>query len=326
MRNKWSLFKQIWVLQFENYKKDIFNLFSGWIITLITLLVWLTFKETGSDQGLNYDKFVLASALGVCGIRNCLFNFIRTIYEYKNTQFFDKVFSSNISKSFVFFTMILFNQVANIIVTMVLFLIAMLYSDQRAAVVDVNWWLFLSGYLLLLIMSNAFAFIISFLTKKLEWAHVIGNVYYFGSVYLLGLGIPYNELQKIDAIIYISYIFPQRYVLNIMASGWINDPKMQEVDFGYHDQLWIPYLVALVIIAISFMILYFIFKHAFEFENRRYKQYINKNKHLGIIYSIKRTTSIDELNELVKVKDSVNKSYKELQNQYKELRKKQHKE
>ncbi|ARU91416.1 hypothetical protein SCLARK_00785 [Spiroplasma clarkii] len=86
------------IIAMRKLQKDIFNLFSGWVITLVILLVWLTFRDTN----IKSDPFVLASAIGVVGIRNCSFNFIRTLHNFKETNFFARLFNTKISKTFVF--------------------------------------------------------------------------------------------------------------------------------------------------------------------------------------------------------------------------------
>ncbi|AGR41448.1 ABC transporter permease [Spiroplasma taiwanense] len=301
-QSRWSIFKSIWKIQWDNYKKDSFNIFSGWVITTITLVVWLAFKNSGS---MTYDEFVLASAIGISGIRNCLFNFHKTLHDFKSTLFFERLFNTKISKTFIFGTMILFNQIMNSCVTLFLVGLSMLFPEQRQSIQSVNWFSFFLGFILLLLMSNLIAFILAFTIKKYEIAAVYGNIYYFGSVYLLGLGIPYSTLSSSQTIIIISFLFPQRYVLNIMDSGWINDFYMQNESFGYNGNFWIPYVVSFILILVFLIILIFIFRRKFEYENKKYKRYSNTKKHLAIIYSIKRASTISELEEAMKIWNSL---------------------
>gem|GEM_PF-5575917 len=46
------------------------------------------------------------------------------------------------------------------------------------------------GYLLLVIMSNAIGFIIGLTAKNVDVTLAVSNVYYFGSIFFLGLGFP----------------------------------------------------------------------------------------------------------------------------------------
>ncbi|QGS52142.1 ABC transporter permease [Spiroplasma tabanidicola] len=324
--SKWSIFKKLFVMQYKNYIRDKFNLFSGWFVTIITLVGWLTFRDT-SQSSLSYDPFVLASALGVCGIRNCMYNFVKTIHEFRKKDFFNRLFSTNISKKFIFMTMVVFNLSANMVVTLVTLAIAMLYPEQRETILHVNWPIFLVGYILLLILSNLMAFLIAFWTKSIEWCFTIGNFYYFGSVYLLGLGIPYNVLVSEKWVIYVSYLFPQRYMSNIMAAGWINAPDFHykgnngnNIDFGYGNFAWIPYVVSLLIILVLSFLVLIMFKKAFEFENRRYKKFKNQHKHLAIIYAINRSSTVEELESLIEVRDNINLNKKKLNNTLKDLK------
>ncbi|QBQ07935.1 ABC transporter permease [Spiroplasma gladiatoris] len=324
--SKWSLFKTLFAMQYKNYIRDKFNLFSGWFVTIITLVGWLTFRDT-TNSSLTYDPFVLASALGVCGIRNCMYNFVKTIHEFKQKDFFNRLFSTNTSKKFIFMVMVLFNLTANAVVTLVTLAIAMLYPEQRETIKHVNWPIFLVGYVLLLILSNLMAFLIAFWVKSLEWCFTIGNFYYFGSVYLLGLGIPYNVLVSEKWVIYVSYLFPQRYMVNIMCAGWINAPDFKYVgnngaaiNFGYGEQAWIPYVVSIVIILTLSVLVYKMFKKVFEFENRKYRKFKNQHKHMAIIYAINRSSSLEELESLIEVRDNINLNKSKLNNTLKDLK------
>ncbi|AKU79491.1 ABC transporter permease [Spiroplasma turonicum] len=301
-----KLFKLIFSIQFSNYKSDIFIIFSGWFITIVTMVVWLAFKNAG--ENIVYDSFILASAIGIGTIRNCLFNFIKTIHDFKQNNFFHRMFSTSLSKTLVFTTMILFNQIVNLFVTGSLIAIAMAFEDQRYLIKHVNWLAFFAGFFLLVFLSNIMAFIVALSCKKIEIAYVIGNIYYFGPVYLLGLGIPYRTLEKSQIVIIISFLFPQRYMLNIMASGWIDDPKMTDNTFSYGGNYWIPYLVSILLILISLIFVIKIFRSLFEDDNKKYKRYSNTKKHLGIIYAIKRASSFDELDQIIELRNMLNKN------------------
>lgn len=320
MKNRLSIFKEIWNLQFENYKKDLYNIFSGWIITLVIMLVWLTFRDTS----IKSDPFVLASAIGVVGIRNCGFNFVRTIYKLKQTKFFTRIFSTNISKGFTFFIIILFNQATNLLISAVFFGIGMLYADQSAKVVDVNWAMFIAGYLLLALMSNLLGFIIGFTVKKLDIAITIACFYYFGAIYFLGLGFPWTTLAKYKGFTIASYFFPQRYALNIMAAGWINRPDMtvnETVDFGFGHHPWIPYVVSVVIILLGILTMILLLKKEYEFGNKQYKRYRTVQKHLVIIRQIKRATSVEELKKVIEDRNEINHDLIKIQKKHKKTNK-----
>ncbi|ASP28019.1 ABC transporter permease [Spiroplasma corruscae] len=306
--SKRKIFKIILGIQFTNYRSDIFLIFSGWFITIITMVVWLAFKNAG--QNIVYDSFILASAIGIGTIRNCLFNFIKTIHDFKTNLFFQRLFSTSLSKSLVFTSMILFNQLVNLVVTGILIMIAMAFEDQRELIKNVNWAVFFAGFFLLVFLSNVMAFIIGMSCKKIELAFVIGNLYYYGPVYLLGLGIPYSTLEKSEGVIISSFLFPQRYMLNIMASGWVNDPRMEVNSFSYGGNFWIPYLVSVILILISIIILVKIFRNMFEDMNKKYKNFSNTKKHLGLIYAIKRASTTDELEQIIELRNLLNKSTK----------------
>ncbi|ARU91417.1 hypothetical protein SCLARK_00786 [Spiroplasma clarkii] len=153
----------------------------------------------------------------------------------------------------------------------------MLYQDQREKVADVNWVLFLIGYLALALMSNFIGFIIGFTIKSLDITIAIANFYYFGSIYFLGLGFPWTTVAHYPGLVIASYFFPQRYALNIMAAGWINRPDMtvdSEVTFGFGTHVWIPYLVCAVIIVLGAILMGWLLMREFEFGNKKYKNII----------------------------------------------------
>ncbi|AUB31867.1 ABC transporter permease [Spiroplasma floricola] len=302
----WNVFKIIFSMQASNYKKDLFVIFSGWIITTLTLLIWLAFKNAGTgadDKGLRVDDFIVASAIGMSIIRNCLYNFVKTLFDFKSTLFFEKLFSTSISKTFVFFIIVLFNQIMNILVAIFMFAISMIFVEQRALLANINWLIFLLGFFLMAISSNLLALIIVFIIKKLEWALVIANVFYFLPVFLLGLGIPWSLLESNKPIMIIGFFLPQRYFLNIMASGWVGDIHMEINQFGYGGNYWIAYIVSFAIIAILTIWIIYIFIRKFEYENKKFHRYHSTMKHMAIIYSIKKANSIEELNEIMKVKE-----------------------
>ncbi|WP_339020454.1 ABC transporter permease [Spiroplasma endosymbiont of Atherix ibis] len=302
----WNVFKIIFSMQVSNYKKDLFVIFSGWIVTILTLFIWLAFKNAGTganDKGLRVDDFIVASAIGMSIIRNCLYNFVKTLFDFKSTLFFEKLFSTSISKTFIFFIIILFNQLVNILVAVFMFAISMIFVEQRVLLLNINWFIFLLGFFLMAISSNLLALVIVFVIKKVEWALVIANIFYFLPVFLLGLGVPWSLLENNKPIMILGFFLPQRYFLNIMASGWVGDIHMQKNQFGYGGNYWIAYIVSIAIIVILTLIIIYIFIKKFEYENKKFQKYQSMMKHMAIIYSIKKENSIEELNEIMKVKE-----------------------
>ncbi|ALD66673.1 ABC transporter permease [Spiroplasma cantharicola] len=304
-KSNWNTFKIIFSMQLSNYKKDLFVVFSGWIITTITLVIWLAFKNAGTGAGnkdLVVDNFIVASAIGISVIRNCLFNLVKTIYDFKSSRFLERLFSTKISKTFVFSIIILFNQIVNFLVAVFMFGISMLFSDQRQEIVNVNWPILFLGFFLLAISSNLIALIIVFHSKSYEWASVIANIFYFLPMFLLGLGIPWTLLEQNKPIIIIGFFLPQRYFLNIMASGWANDIGMETNQFGYNGNFWIPYIISFIILVILTIWIYLLLKRVFGYKKNLLKKYPTNLKHNAIIYSIKKANSIEELNEIMEVK------------------------
>lgn len=315
--NTKNIFSNLILLQLRNYLKDPIQIILGWGVTTITLLVWLTFKDTSANDGLKYDPFVLASAIGVSIIRNAIFNITRTLQLFKKNSFFETIFSTPIRKKMVFINIIIFNQILCFIVSVFLFAIGMCYEDQRNNIGQINWYMFITSYIMLCIMGNLIAFILAFSFKSVEISLVIANIFYFGGSYFLGLGIPYNMIATNKTIVLITYIFPTRYPLNIMQASWKNLTNMElngsngeKLSFGYNYQLWIPYVISMIIIIVLLIWVIWLFIKKFEYGSRKFRNYINVEQNLAIIYQLRKCNSKDEIYQVLEIKNMLRESKK----------------
>jgi ABC-2 type transport system permease protein len=324
-----KIFNDLWRLQTANYLKGKINIVLGTIVTFATLFAWLSFKQISLGAGkslVGYDPFVVASGIGVTTIRICMFNVYRNIYFLRKYGVIDRLFATPISKSFVFFSIIIFNFVVNIGVCACLFGFSMIYSDVRLHIGNINWLMFISGFLLLSVFCFLFAFIlgfgIGFTQKKFEIALIIASVFYFGSIYILGLGIPYSLVFNKDVsslgfakfIYWFDYFIPVKYQLNIMQAGWIGDTSFSYFSgtdlywtsdgFGYNFQTWIPYVVSLFVCAVAGGGVAFIFIRRYEVGIKKYRRVLFTKLHAKNISTIRKAKTLEELEQemlLVKV-------------------------
>ncbi|AHI54002.1 hypothetical protein SSABA_v1c05980 [Spiroplasma sabaudiense Ar-1343] len=309
MRKNLRIFGKLWKIQFRNYWTDITNIVLGLVLTTFTLFCWLLFTE----KGVQTDRFLLASAIGVSVVRNSLYNFGRTINDFNNKHLVQTFLHTPISKRIIGLSMIIFNLVTNIFVIAILFALAMCFPDQRIYLQSVNWLMFFSSLFLMVLMSNLMAIIVVFSFKNNEVIISIFIWLYFIPFYMLGLGVPYYLINSNTSLNIITYFFPHRYVLNLMQAGWIGDTTMSyplgdgtfaKNGFGYLNQLWIPYLATIILIVIFMAIIVVIFYKNFSYNARRYKGYPGIYRHLNHIYRIQQATSKEQLEEIIKYQNN----------------------
>ncbi|WP_338983665.1 ABC transporter permease [Spiroplasma endosymbiont of Othius punctulatus] len=297
-------FNILFKMQWDHYRKDIVTITYGWAITFITLIVWLTFKQT--DPGLfNYDPFVLASAIGVGTVRNCTHGVTRVLFNFKNQGFMSRVYMTPVSKRNFIMSIILFNTLVNFVISVALFSFGMIYLDQRSILGNVNWPMFLLGYLMLVVTSLLISFLIVEFVKSQDKASFWGNIFFYVCVWFLGLGVPYTELSQYEFFTYITYLFPQKYALNIMQSGWIGSTNFQiqeGANFGYSGHEFLPYLLGSLMIVILSCTLIFIYSK--KYHSTKYTSSNNSTIQQSYerINQIKNARNIGELEGLMSSK------------------------
>lgn len=296
-------FHILFKMQFDHYKQDIVTITYGWTLTFITLFVWLTFKQT-NPGAFKYDPFVLASAIGVGTIRNCIHATTRILFNYKNQGFLNKIYSTPISKWNFLSSIILFNVLMNFVITLLLFIVAMFYSDQREILGNVNWGMFLIGYFMLVITSILISFIIVEYAKSVDKSSFWSNVFFYSCVWFLGLGVPLTEISQYEFFTYITYLFPQKYAINIMQAGWIGAttfelPNEGNTNFGYGTNIFLPYLLGSIMIAIAFIWLVIINYKKRMMSIKPTSNNIEITKAYSRIEAIKKVSTLEELNEFI---------------------------
>lgn len=319
--NSCRIFVRLLKAQTFNYITDPINIILGIVLTTVTMLCWIAFKPHDADSGLLADSFVLASAIGISSIRNSQYNLNLTLADWRETRFLRNLLTTPISKRILYASILFFNWLVNIIVTILLISLAMLFNSQRKIVSNVEWGPFLIGFTLNILLSNVMALFLSTTFKNNEYVFIISSLSYFGPMYLLGLGIPWNIVGQIPAINIASYLAPHRYTLHLMQAAWVgnaSDMSFPAVDsgtwldihgFGYGGNgWWLPTLIACVFILIFTFAFYYRLKNNYQFGTRKYSKFKGIQKHANNIELIKKASSIEELNAVVKF---ANLNYKE---------------
>jgi ABC-2 type transport system permease protein len=320
--NYWGTFKMLWRIQSVNYIKGKINIVLGIIVTLATLFAWLSFKEIsiGEHQTIvGYDPFVVASGIGVTTIRICMYNMYRNIYMFRKANVFQRLFSTPISKSFVFFSIVIFNWIVNLGVCAGLFGFSMIFSAERARLATVDWATVFCGFFLLSIFCSLFAFLlgfgIGFTQKKFEVSLVIASLFYFGAIYILGLGIPYSLVFSKDVsskwfsqfVYWADYFLVVKYPLNIMQAGWSKDlftghsQVFWTTDiFGYGGHEWVPYVVSVLVIILTAYGVAVVFVRNYAIGLKKYRRVQFSRMHSENMARIKKASSVEELEIIMK--------------------------
>ncbi|WP_342269089.1 hypothetical protein [Spiroplasma endosymbiont of Aspidapion aeneum] len=264
--------KKIFKILFINYISDLLGLYTGWAIIILTLFAWLFFKDTyGVSE--TYDAFVTASAIGVCCVRISLYNFARTIFIFKNDNIFDRWIFSGVKKISIALAFIIFNFILCTLLSLTLIAISSCFESQRYSIRDMNVPVFLLGYIMMVFTCQLIGFIAGmYIFNSYEWVVTFGLFNYFVSIYLLGLGIPYNILEQYRFLYWIGYLLIQRPAIMLMDVGWVNAENMQFTynnithSFGYGENIY--YLLAnlfiFIIILLGALIFLNIWKYSFK--------------------------------------------------------------
>ncbi|ATZ21396.1 hypothetical protein [Mesoplasma tabanidae] len=309
-----KIFLRLMKAQTFNYITDPVNIILGVVLTTVTLLCWLAFKPHDAESGLLADSFVLASAIGISSIRNSQYNLNLTLADWRETRFIRNLLTTPVSKRVLYSSVLCFNWIVNILVTLLLISLAMLFSSQRQVISDVEWGPFLLGFLLNILLSNVIALFLSTTFKNKEYVFIISLISYFGPMYLLGLGIPWNVVGQIPAINILTYVAPHRYTLHLMQAAWVGNASnmafpgvesgswLGQHGFGYGGNgWWLPAVIASVFIIIFTFAFYTRLKNNYQFGTRKYSKFRGVRKHVNNIELIKKTNSIDELKALVEI-------------------------
>ncbi|ASZ08940.1 hypothetical protein CK556_01025 [Mesoplasma chauliocola] len=312
--NSFRIFVRLLKAQTFNYITDPINIILGFVLTTVTMLCWVAFKPHNVESGLLADSFVLASAIGISSIRNSQYNLNLTLANWRETRFVRNLLTTPISKKTLYTSILCFNWIVNIIVTILLISLAMLFNSQRQVITNVEWVPFFIGFILNILLSNVIALFLSTTFKNKEYVLIISLCSYFGPMYLLGLGIPWNVVGQIPSINILTYFAPHRYTIHLMQAAWVGSASNMAfpgVDsntwlgihgFGYGGMgWWLPALISLLWILVFISLFYLRLKNNYQFGTRKYSKYKGVKKHINNIELIKKTNSIDELKELISI-------------------------
>lgn len=254
---------RLWKLFWNNLIKDYYGIFLSFFLTFFFMIMSLIFKSN--------DPFVLPSAIMINIIRNGLSNFYRTLAEFKNSGFTERLNNTPLSKVTFNFSIVSFNFIIVMLSCLWLFIPAILFfPQQRIMLKNINWLIVSIAIILAIILSNLIAVFLSLAIKRDAIAQIISLLLYFLPLYLLGLAIPLETLTKYPAIMNFSYILPQRYVTDLIHAGWVNSTNMKytfinsigqeiTIDLGFNNII-IPILISIsIIIVLSLLIILFFY-------------------------------------------------------------------
>lgn len=305
--------------QTYNYFSDPVNIVLGILLTSVTMLCWVAFKPT-EDSGISTDHFVLASAIGITSIRNAQYNLNCTLVEWRGTRFIRNILTTPVSKRTLYFSILLFNWIVNIVAAVLLFTLAMFFNSQRMILHNIQWTPFLIGFWLNVLLSNIMALLISGLVKNRDYVLIISGLSYFLPMYILGLGIPWSTVGQFKVIFFITYLFPHRFTLHLMQAAWTGNANdmsflkpndydgdwsntwLGQHNFGYgNNGWWFPCAITVTIIILLTVIFTLSLNKNYKFGLRKYAKYKGVKSHLNHIEMIKKSSSVIELKQYIEL-------------------------
>ncbi|ATZ17161.1 ABC transporter permease [Williamsoniiplasma luminosum] len=335
MKKNLLLIAVFWRIQWNNYKNDYASITLGFVLTSIMVFCWLMFKP---KNGLfTADPFILASGIGITTIRNAQYNLSNVLGDWRAKRILTRLRQTTLSKPIAFVSVLSFNWFINLVIITFIFIMGMMFPEQRRLLQFVDWNIFLSGLFLHIILCTLLGFVLQAWTNNRDLKQIFCLIGYFGSMYLLGLGIPWKVVGNVQWLNYLLYIAPHRYTITLMQSGWIGkaypnlempvvgdakwdlgegnefpgsvDPNsfLATEGFGFDHQLWLVYLLIFAWFIVIILIIYWGFKKGNNFNSRGIKSYQGVNKRIFYINQIKKTQTI---NQLIQVIDKINSEAK----------------
>ncbi|WP_169729885.1 hypothetical protein [Mesoplasma seiffertii] len=323
-----------------NYFTDPTNIVLNFVITSVTMLSWIAFKPVGSD-GFSSDPFVLASAIAISQIRNSQHTFTTMLVDWRDKSFFKAMAQTPVSKRMVYSCMFIFNWLINLLMFVFLFSLAMFFANQRNALAKIDLIPLIIGFILNVVLSNLMALVIVQIFKNRDIATIFALISYFGPMYLLGLGIPWNVAGQIKMLNIITYLFPHRYPLNLIQASWSGfsaNMEFPNVDpnswlgihgFGYNGQgWWLPAIISLAWI-FGFLVLFILLinrNYPMRSKTKKYQKLSSYNLHKDSIDKIKHSNTLEELNQHIQLIKIDHQQYKKQSKSIKKLKVKKSKE
>ncbi|QHX35638.1 hypothetical protein STIUS_v1c00830 [Spiroplasma sp. TIUS-1] len=302
MFNKTQL-NQFWLIfqiGVKNFFASWLNILQGVILPLVILVVWLTFK---SD-----DPFILISLVGGSILRNSLYSFHRTLIIERNNRWVEKLDNIPLRLSIKITAQTFVSLTITVIVSSMLLTLGFIgYKGQQEYIANINWWMVITGLFLLVILSNLSAYVLNEWSKSSEISQVISILFFNLCWNFLGCAYPYYIIASYEVLNTITYLFPHRYMFNVIQAGWVGADNMiyisdidnYSTDFGLAGQLWIPYFATFGFIAffISSIYIHRSVKGSAIVRAKNGAIY-SKKVHSEYLYKIKKAKTMDELNKL----------------------------
>lgn len=248
-KKEYRVFSMLFIIQTKHWFKNPLNIFLGVFISLYTMLCWLAFK--------NNDPFLLVSGICVAMTRNSMYIYLRTIIDWRNKNFVDKMNMTDINNKTKHLSLLTFNLISTFIICLLLFAISMaLFPAQWSYLNNMNGLMMLFGLTICWITSYVIAIFLYTFVSNSKWAIMIGLLLYFSTMYFLGLGFPFQIIVEQKWLNYLLYAHPMRYSINIVQAGFVNVPNFHyinigeginiDVKFGYGGKSWLAYFLALL--------------------------------------------------------------------------------
>ncbi|ATX71563.1 ABC transporter permease [Spiroplasma clarkii] len=280
--NNQKIFTHLFKIQWNNYWKDILNLFSGTILIVITLSIWMLIR---SENGFLYDNYILGSCVGVVTVRTGMNNLSKNITNVNQIIKLESINSFR-QRLQVYLSLFLFNHTINLINVAAVVGYATLFSRSIYIISNINWGMVIYAYFLILFTANLFALCLNLIFKNPELNEALMEFHYFTGVYLLGLVIPFYLIADHKLTLIASYFIFYRYSINIICAGWMNSKNFiivnqdgSAVDLGYHENAWIPYVVSLLLVLVlGIIILSIIYIKHTKTKKRQLRRIMHRSK------------------------------------------------
>ncbi|AHI52517.1 hypothetical protein [Spiroplasma culicicola] len=277
-----KFFNQLIYMQWKKYWKQTFNIFSGTLLSIIIVFLWMVVRI----QTLSlYDPYIFASSIAVISIRNGTQTFVTMVDEIDRFINIKTSYLTLKNRFISLFSIIIFNQIINLINILILLIIFLPFKEIRSSFNNINWSMTIGGYVLLIMTANVISYLLIMIIKKNEFVRIIIEINYFLGVYLVGLVVPYELVYNHKTLVVMSYFVWYRYATNIFCSGYINATNFDfegnniHVDFGYNNDNKIAWVVAaliLVLIIIMIVIIKIIKHNKIKSVNKRNYKYMKK--------------------------------------------------
>jgi ABC-2 type transport system permease protein len=298
-KNNAVIFFDYFVLYAKTIIFSPLSLFLGVWLNIFIMVSWFAFK-----QG---DSFLLSSIVATGVIRNGMYTFLRSLLNIKRVGANDRLRLVPTNRAIEVSAALTWNFIYNLGSTIIFIGIALIFiPTQRVMFENINWLMYVSGYLLLWLSSVLTAYLLYIGFKNPENSQAVAIIMYVIAYTFFGCAFPFASVAKFGWLDIILYIFPQRYAINILQAGWVNATSMrytnlewsEKVDWGFGGRLWLPYVISFCVLALlAFGLIMFYMKKNKWHKKDQYGNLIHK-RGSQYIKLIKSATSIEELDKI----------------------------